>query len=63
MGLNDSARMPTLGGMTVIVDSSTERPEVAVVRQPIADERHGVVGYELLFGGESKSLDSAADAK
>jgi EAL and modified HD-GYP domain-containing signal transduction protein len=49
--------------MTVLADSPAARPEVAVVRQPIADERHGVVGYELLFGGARDSLDSAADAK
>jgi EAL and modified HD-GYP domain-containing signal transduction protein len=49
--------------MSVLADSPTGRPDVAVVRQPIADERHSVVGYELLFGGESQSLDSATDAK
>ena len=49
--------------MSVLADSQTGRPDVAVVRQPIADERHTVVGYELLFGGESQSLDSATDAK
>src|SRR3712207_3169115 len=41
----------------------TSSPEVAVVRQPIADERHGVIGYELLFGGDRQSLDPATDAK
>jgi EAL and modified HD-GYP domain-containing signal transduction protein len=49
--------------MSVLADSPTGRPDVAVVRQPIADERHSVVGYELLFGGDSQSLDSATDAK
>ena len=49
--------------MTVLADSPAGRPEVAVVRQPIADDRHNVVGYELLFGGERVSLDSATDAK
>src|SRR5215218_8089193 len=49
--------------MTVLADPPAGRPEIAVVRQPIADERHTVVGYELLFGGESQSLDSATDAK
>jgi EAL and modified HD-GYP domain-containing signal transduction protein len=48
--------------MTVLADPPAG-PDVAVVRQPIADERHSVVGYELLFGGESQSLDSATDAK
>src|SRR5918994_3193305 len=55
--------MPTIGEMTALADSSTARPDVAVVRQPIADERHTVIGYELLFGGERRSLDSATDAK
>ena len=37
---------------------------MAVVRQPIADERHGVVGYELLFGdNEGRRLDPARDPK
>src|SRR5829696_10348477 len=49
--------------MTVLADPPAGRPDVAVVRQPIADERHTVVGYELLFGGASQSMDSAADAK
>src|SRR5215203_1708957 len=49
--------------MTVLADPPAGRPDVAVVRQPIADERHAVVGYELLFGGERTSLDSATDAK
>ena len=50
-------------GMTVLADPPAGRPDVAVVRQPIADERHTVVGYELLFGGERASPDSATDAK
>ena len=54
--------MPTMGGMTVLADPSAERPDVAVVRQPIADERHAVVGYELLFDGESPSAGSDAKA-
>jgi c-di-GMP phosphodiesterase len=49
--------------VTVAADPSTSRSEVAVVRQPIADERHGVIGYELVFGGERQSLDPATDAK
>jgi len=53
--------MPTMGGMTVLADPPAGRPDVAVVRQPIADERHTVVGYELLFEGEKPS--SASDAK
>ena len=37
---------------------------MAVVRQPIADARHVVVGYELLFGGNEVDLgDPARDAK
>jgi EAL and modified HD-GYP domain-containing signal transduction protein len=47
--------------VTVIADLPSA--DVAVVRQPIADERHGVVGYELLFGGERQSLDPSTDAK
>jgi c-di-GMP-related signal transduction protein len=61
--LNDLPLMPTMGGMSVLADSPAGRPDVAVVRQPIADERHAVVGYELLFGGGRVSLDSATDAK
>ena len=62
-GLNESAALPTMGEMSVLADPPAGRPDVAVVRQPIADERHIVVGYELLFGGERVSLDSATDAK
>ena len=32
--------MPTMGEMTVLADPPAGRPDVAVVRQPIADERH-----------------------
>ena len=39
------------------------RPEVAVVRQPIADERHGIVGYELLFDAARQSGDPSQDAR
>jgi EAL and modified HD-GYP domain-containing signal transduction protein len=50
--------------VTLTLDPSTGGPDVAVVRQPIADERHGVVGYELLFGdNEGRRLDPARDAK
>ena len=48
--------------MPPLLDSPS-RSDVAVVRQPIADERHGVIGYEILFGGERQSLDPATDAK
>src|SRR6201994_178351 len=39
------------------------RDEVAVVRHPIADARHVVVGYELRFGGSVDLGDPAMDAK
>jgi c-di-GMP phosphodiesterase len=39
------------------------RQEVAVVRHPIADARHVVVGYELRFGGAVDLGDPAMDAK
>jgi c-di-GMP phosphodiesterase len=61
--LNDSRLLPTMRGMSVLADPPAGRPDVAVVRQPIADERHTVVGYELLFGGGRVSADSATDAK
>ena len=57
----DFPGVPTMRGMTVLADSPTGRPDVAVVRQPIADHRHAVVGYELLFDGESPA--TATDAK
>jgi EAL and modified HD-GYP domain-containing signal transduction protein len=47
--------------MTVLADPPADRPDVAVVRQPIADGRHGIVGYELLFDGEAAR--SGSDAK
>jgi len=40
-----------------------QRPEVAVVRHPIADGRNNVVGYELRFGGAVDLGDSSYDAK
>jgi c-di-GMP phosphodiesterase len=49
--------------MSVLADPPAGRPDIALVRQPIADARHSVVGYELLFGGERVSSDSATDAK
>jgi EAL and modified HD-GYP domain-containing signal transduction protein len=61
--LNEFPVLPTKRGMSVLADPPAGRPEVAVVRQPIADERHSVVGYELLFGGGRVSADSATDAK
>lgn len=39
------------------------RSEVAVVRHPIADARHVVVGYELRFGGSIDLGDPSMDAK
>jgi EAL and modified HD-GYP domain-containing signal transduction protein len=39
------------------------RSEVAVVRHPIADARHVVVGYELRFGGSIDLGDLRMDAK
>jgi c-di-GMP phosphodiesterase len=39
------------------------RPEVAVVRHPIADARNSVVGYELRFGGAVDLGDPSMDAK
>ena len=39
------------------------RQEVAVVRHPIADARHVVVGYELRFGGTIDLGDPSMDAK
>ena len=39
------------------------RSEVAVVRHPIADARHVVVGYELRFGGSVDLGDPSMDAK
>jgi EAL and modified HD-GYP domain-containing signal transduction protein len=39
------------------------RQEVAVVRHPIADARHVVVGYELRFGGSIDLGDPAMDAQ
>jgi c-di-GMP-related signal transduction protein len=42
---------------------TADRPEVAVVRHPIADARNSVVGYELRFGGAVDLGDPAMDAK
>jgi hypothetical protein len=43
--------------------AAAERPEVAVVRHPIADGRNNVVGYELRFGGAVDLGDPSRDAK
>ena len=45
------------------IPAPAERPEVAVVRHPIADARNNVVGYELRFGGAVDLGDPAMDAK
>jgi c-di-GMP phosphodiesterase len=45
------------------VPAPSSRQEVAVVRHPIADARHVVVGYELRFGGSVDLGDPALDAK
>jgi EAL and modified HD-GYP domain-containing signal transduction protein len=42
---------------------ATGRDEVAVVRHPVADARHVVVGYELRFGGAIDLGDPSMDAK
>ena len=49
--------------MSVLADPHTDRPDIAVVRQPIADSRHTVVGYELLFGGDGRPVDAALGTK
>jgi EAL and modified HD-GYP domain-containing signal transduction protein len=46
-----------------LAQPTAERPEVAVVRHPIADARNNVVGYELRFGGSVDLGDPAMDAK
>jgi hypothetical protein len=45
------------------VNPTVERPEVAVVRHPIAHRRNNVVGYELRFGGTVDLGDPSRDAK
>ncbi len=49
--------------MTSLAQPAAERPEVAVVRHPVADARNNVVGYELRFGGSVDLGDPAMDAK
>src|SRR5918994_231107 len=46
-----------------LAQPASGRPEVAVVRHPIADARNNVVGYELRFGGSIDLGDPAMDAK
>src|ERR1700748_3455848 len=52
LGVSAAAPVPASG-----------RDEVAVVRHPIADARHVVVGYELRFGGSIDLGDPSMDAK
>src|SRR3954462_9843288 len=54
---------PTKQSVSETVTDPLPRPEVAVVRHPIADARHVVVGYELRFGGAVDLGDPAGDAK
>src|SRR5919112_867229 len=49
--------------VSTLAQVPSERPEVAVVRHPIADSRNNVVGYELRFGGSIDLGDPAMDAK
>jgi EAL and modified HD-GYP domain-containing signal transduction protein len=49
--------------VTATVEHASDRPEVAVVRHPIADTRASVVGYELRFGGAVDLGDASRDAK
>src|SRR5919108_2123967 len=56
---------PNYVGVSASVPAPVEsgRQEVAVVRHPIADARHVVVGYELRFGGAVDLGDPSRDAK
>jgi EAL and modified HD-GYP domain-containing signal transduction protein len=49
--------------VSAIVQPPSARPEVAVVRHPIADARCSVIGYELRFGGAVDLGDPSQDAK
>jgi EAL and modified HD-GYP domain-containing signal transduction protein len=49
--------------VSATVQPVSDRPEVAVVRHPIADARSSVVGYELRFGGAVDLGDPSRDAK
>src|SRR4051812_2055357 len=61
--LSFSPTMPTLKGVSATAEPTADRPEVAVVRHPIADARSSVVGYELRFGGAVDLGDPSRDAK
>src|SRR3954469_16813684 len=54
---------PTKQTVSETVTDPLPRPEVAVVRHPIADSRNVVVGYELRFGGSIDLGDPSMDAK
>jgi EAL and modified HD-GYP domain-containing signal transduction protein len=55
---------PTNDGMSATAPvPASGRQEVAVVRHPVADARHVVVGYELRFGGSIDLGDPSMDAK
>src|SRR6201999_2235908 len=55
---------PTNDGMSATAPvPAPGRQEVAVVRHPVADARHVVVGYELRFGGAVDLGDPSMDAK
>jgi c-di-GMP phosphodiesterase len=64
-----SSQFGTSAADDMSVRSTTPAPagppqaEVAVVRQPIADARRNILGYELLFGSDGRRLDPARDAK
>src|SRR4051794_34716408 len=49
--------------VSATLQPASNRPEVAVVRHPIADVRSNVVGYELRFGGAVDLGDPSRDAK
>jgi EAL and modified HD-GYP domain-containing signal transduction protein len=49
--------------VSATLEPAADRPEVAVVRHPIADARSNVVGYELRFGGAVDLGDPSRDAK
>jgi EAL and modified HD-GYP domain-containing signal transduction protein len=49
--------------VSATLQPASDRPEVAVVRHPIADARANVVGYELRFGGAVDLGDASRDAK
>src|ERR671918_3061835 len=55
--------LPSAADIAGVSPTAAERPEVAVVRHPIADGRNNVVGYELRFGGAVDLGDPSRDAK